>query len=208
MTYTELKQAIQDYASNYEPSFISHIDQFIQMTEKRIVNDAQLPLEQSSTTMSTVVGVATLNVGAVTGYIAVDSIAVVVSGAYSYLDNKEEEYLRTAFPNLSTLGKPRLYTVYDHQTLKVAPTPDAIYSVELRYTSYPTSIVTSITSWLGTNYEFALLYGSMRDAAIYLKEEPDVVAMYEGKYAEAMGQVKTFAKDRASVDSYRTRGSQ
>lgn len=208
MTYTELKQAIQDFATNYEPSFVSHIDQFIQMTEKRIVNDAQLPLEQSSTVLATAVGVSTINVGAVSGYIAVDSIAVTVGGAYSYLDNKEEEYMRSAFPNPGTLGKPRLYNVYDHQTLKLAPTPDAIYPVELRYTSYPTSIVTSATSWLGTNYEFALLYGAMRDAAIYLKEEADVVAMYEGKYSEAMGQVKTFAKDRASVDSYRTRGQE
>jgi hypothetical protein len=205
MTYTELKQAIQDFASNYETSFVSHIDQFIKMTEKRIVNDAQLPLEQSSTVLSTVVGVSTLNVGAVTGYIAVDSIAVTVAGTYSYLDNKEEEFMRSAFPTPSALGKPRLYNVYDHQTLKLAPTPDAIYAVELRYTSYPTSIVTSATSWLGENYEFALLYGAMRDAAIYLKEEPDVVAMYDGKYAEALGQVKTFADERASVDSYRTR---
>lgn len=208
MTYTELKQAIQDFASNYETSFVGHIDQFIQMTEKRIVNDAKLPLEQSAATLATTVGVATINVGTVTGYLAVESIAVTVGGAYSYLDNKEEEYLRSAFPNPSALGKPRLYTVYDHQTLKVAPTPDAIYPVELRYTSYPASIVTTATSWLGTNYEFALLYGAMRDAAVYLKEEPDVIAMYEGKYNEAMGQVKAFAEDRASVDSYRTRGQQ
>ena len=61
------------------------------------------------------------------------------------------------------------------------------------------------TTWLSTNYEFALLYGALRDAAIYLKEEADVVAMYEGKFTEAMVEIKQFGEQRASVDTYRTR---
>jgi hypothetical protein len=208
MTYTELKQAIQDYATNYEPSFIGHIDQFLVMTEKRIIMEASLPVEQSATTLTLVPGTSTIDTTTITGYIAVDSMAVTVSGAYAYLDNKDEEYMRTAFPDPTVQGKPRLYNVYDNKTLKLAPTPDQAYPLELRYSSYPQSVTaaSSGTTWLSTNFEFALLYGSLRDAAVYLKEEPDVVAMYESKYTEAMNEVIKFGEKKASVDSYRTRG--
>jgi hypothetical protein len=206
MTYTELKQALQDYASNNETSFVAHINDFIDMTEKRIIQDANLPLQQNSTQLTANVNSPLLDVSAVAGYLSVDSLAINVAGAYTYLDNKEEEYMRMAYPNPNTTGKPRLYNVYDHQTLKLAPTPDIAYLLELRYFSYPTSIVLSGTSWIGTNFPQALLYGAMRDVAVYLKEEPDIVAMHETKYAEAMSQVKGFADKRAHVDSYRARG--
>jgi hypothetical protein len=207
MTYNELKQAIQDFATNTEPSFVSHIDQFIVMTEHRIIMEASLPVEQSSTTLTLVPGTNTIDTTSISGYISVDSMAVTVGGAYSYLDNKEEEYMRTAFPNPSTQGKPRLYNVYDNKTLKLAPTPDQAYPLELRYSSYPPSLTATLTTtWLSTNFEFALLYGSMRDAAIYLKEEPDVVAMYENKYTEALNEVIKFGDKKASLDAYRTRG--
>lgn len=207
MTYTELKQAIQDYASNNETSFVAHIDEFIVMTEKRIVQDARLPLEQSSTVLTLTPSTPDLSLTALTDFTSVDSVAINVAGVYTYLDNKDEEYMRMAFPNITATGKPRLYCVHDQAALQFAPTPDIAYSVELRYLSYPTSLtVTGTTTWLSLNYEFALLYGALRDAAVYLKEEADVVAMYESKYAEALGQITTFGSKRASVDRYRTRG--
>ena len=45
----------------------------------------------------------------------------------------------------------------------------------------------------------------MRDAAIYLKEEADVVAMYESKYTEAMNEIIKFGDKKASLDGYRKR---
>jgi hypothetical protein len=58
------------------------------------------------------------------------------------------------------------------------------------------------TTWLGDNFEFALQYGALRDAAVFLKEEADVVAMYEAKYQEALAQVKAFGMIGRS-DDYR-----
>jgi hypothetical protein len=205
MNHTELKQAIQDVATNSETTFVSHIDEFITMTEKRIIDEAELPLQQNSTQLLAVIGNPVLDVSTVPGYLAVDSLATNIAGAYRYLDNKEEEYLRAAYPNPTIQGAPRLYNVYDHQTLKLAPTPDVAYTMELRYFSYPPSIVNTMTSWLGTNFPHALLYGALRDAAVYLKEEADIVAMYEGKYNEALNEIKSFADRRSHVDSYRNR---
>lgn len=206
MTYTELKQAIQDYTSNNEASFVAHIDQFITMTEKRIIQEARLPLEQNSATLTCTPGSTNISIAALSTFMSVDSIAVNTSGTYAFLDSKEEEYLRMAFPNINTLGKPRLYCMYDTNTIKLAPTPDQSYVLELRYLSYPTGLVTTgTTTWMSINFEFALLYGALRDAAVYLKEEPDVVAMYENKYTEALNKIKAFGDLRASFDSYRTR---
>jgi hypothetical protein len=208
MTYTELKQAIQDFASNAEPSFLAHIDEFIVMTEKRILQDAALPLEQNSTILTTTPGAAELLLTSIPNWLSVDSLAVNVGGTYAYLDNKDEEYLRMAFPTITATGKPRIYCVYDVNTLKLAPTPDIVYNVEMRYRTYPESITTTgTTTWLSTTFEYALLYGAMRDAAVYLKEEADVVAMYEAKYAEALQQIMTFNETRASLDVYRKRNA-
>lgn len=206
MNYTELKQSIQDYAGNTEASFVSHIADFVRMTEKRIYIDADLPVARASVQTATTIGLNTVDLAAIApSFLSVDSFAVIVAGSHRYIDNKDAEYLRTAFPNSSTQGVPRLYTVDTHETLVMAPTPDAVYTIELQYMRYPDSMVDTNTSWLGGKFDQALLYGSMRDAAIYLKEEADVIAMYETKYTEALGQVVGFGEKRASVDKYRKR---
>ena len=206
MTYVELAQAIEDFAQNAEPSYLAQIPTFVRMTERRIVLDAELPLTRASTTLSTAIGVATLSLSAVSGYQSVESFAVQVAGAYQYLDNKQEEFLRAAFPDPTAVATPRLYSVDTNNELTLAPTPDAIYTVQLRYWTYPASIVDTGTSWLGDNFDDALLYGALRDAAMYLKEEADIVAMYESKYAEALARIQKFAGTRATLDTYRKRG--
>lgn len=206
MTYVELKQLLMDFPSNNEASFEAHIPEFVRATEQRMMQDAKLPLQQLSAQVLTIPGDPSVSLSAVTGYLSVDSLHVVVDGAYRPLDNKDEEYLRAAFPNPAVTGTPRLYCVDDETTLKLAPTPAVEQTLELRYYAHPPSIVDVGTTWLGTHFPFALQYGALRDVAVYLKEEPDVVAMYEGKYAEALTQLNTFAARRAFVDAYRTRG--
>jgi len=206
MTYVELAAALQAFPQDAEPTFLAQIPTFVRMTERRIVLEAELPLTRTSTTLSTAIGVATLSLSAVSGYQSVESFAVQVAGAYQYLDNKQEEFLRAAFPDPTVVAAPRLYSVDTENELTLAPTPDAIYTVQLRYWAYPASIVDTGTSWLGDNFDDALLYGALRDAAMYLKEEADIVAMYESKYAEALARIQKFAGTRATLDTYRKRG--
>ena len=206
MTYVELAAALQAFPQDAEATFLAQIPTFVRMTERRIVLEAELPLTRTSTTLSTAIGVATLSLSAVSGYQSVESFAVQVAGAYQYLDNKQEEFLRAAFPDPTVVAAPRLYSVDTKNELTLAPTPDAIYTVQLRYWAYPASIVDTGTSWLGDNFDHVLLYGALRDAAVYLKEEADVVAMYETKYMEGLAQIKQFAGKRATLDAYRTRG--
>ena len=57
------------------------------------------------------------------------------------------------------------------------------------------------TSWLGTNFETVLLYGSLREAVIFQKGEQDMVNYYEQKYQESLALLKDLGdgKDRRSA---------
>jgi hypothetical protein len=86
----------------------------------------------------------------------------------------------------------------------LGPTPDIGYSVELHYFFYPESIVTAGTTWLSDNFDTALLYGAMREAAIFQRQEPDVVANYEAKYQETMMLLKQLGDGKERQDAYRS----
>ena len=59
------------------------------------------------------------------------------------------------------------------------------------------------TSWLGDNFDPVLLYGSMREAVIFMKGEQDMVAYYEKAYQEGMGQLKRLGDGLERNDAYR-----
>lgn len=59
------------------------------------------------------------------------------------------------------------------------------------------------TSWLGDNFDPVLLYGSMREAILFMKGEQDLVGYYETKYQEAVGQLKRLGDGLERNDAYR-----
>jgi hypothetical protein len=82
--------------------------------------------------------------------------------------------------------------------------PDQSYVVELHYFFYPESIVTAGTTWLGDNFDTALLYGALREAIIYQKGEQDLIAQYEQKYMESMSLLKNLGDGKERSDAYRS----
>ena len=89
----------------------------------------------------------------------------------------------------------------------LAPTPDSSYTAELHYFYRPVSITSggeTDTTWLSTNAEMALLYGALIEAYIYMKGEQDVMAMYNGRFQEAMNGVKMLGEAKEVTDEYRT----
>jgi hypothetical protein len=59
------------------------------------------------------------------------------------------------------------------------------------------------TSWLGDNYDPVLLYGSMREAMLFMKGEADLVKYYEEKYQEALMQLNRLGTGLERGDAYR-----
>lgn len=87
----------------------------------------------------------------------------------------------------------------------MGPTPDSAYAAELRYTRLPTSIVSASTTWLGDNAHRALLYASLVEAAIFMRQDENVILAYENSYQDALKGLTIFGELRVKKDSYKTR---
>lgn len=209
MNYTQLKQAIQDYAENTEDLFVANIPTFVEQAESRVYNTVHIPTLRKNVTGSFTLGNRYLSCP--TDFLAVYSIAVIDAlGSYTYLLNKDVSFVREAYPSPATLGIPRYYSIFGPQSdaptelsLLVTPTPDNSYSIELHYFYYPISIVVNGTSWLGDNYDPVLFYGAMREALTFMKAETDTISEYETKYQEAILQLSRLVVGLERGDSYR-----
>jgi hypothetical protein len=203
MTYTELKAAINSYSEN---SFdTTDVDTFIQQAEQRIFNTVQLPDLRRNQVGNTTSGNKYLTTPS--DWLSTYSLAVVDSNnEYTYLINKDVNFIRESFPDTDSAfyGKPEYYAIFDDNTFILGPTPDQNYTVELHYFYYPTSIVTAGTSWLGDNFDTALFYGSLLEAATYLKAEPDTIANYNQRYMDAISMLKQLGDGKDRRDAYRS----
>lgn len=208
MNYSELTQALQDYLETQEASFVSNIPMFVRQAEERIYRSVQIPELRKNATAITTTGNQYL--ARPSDFLSVFSLAVVDgSGNYSYLYDKDVNFIREAYPGPTTQGLPKYYAQFDGDQTGVTegnfilgPTPDSTYTVELHYYYDPPSIVATGTSWLGDNAEAALLYGALVEAYTYLKGDADMLQNYRDRYAEAMSQL--FGIDvRSKRDDYR-----
>ncbi len=204
MNYSQLTTLIQDYCESTEQSFVANIPTFVQLAEERIYNTVQLPAIRKNVTGSTSNGNQYLSLPS--DWLSTFSMAVIdpTTQDYEYLLNKDVNYIRAAYPPPTSTGKPAYYAIFDDTTMLLGPTPDAAYTIELHYYYYPTSIVNSGTSWLGTNFETVLLYGSLREAYTYLKGSEDMMNYYEQKYQESLGQLKRLGDGLDRQDAYRS----
>jgi hypothetical protein len=296
MNYVQLYQAIQDYSENTESLFVNNISRFVIEAENRIYNSVQIPSLRKNVTGNLTSGSKYLSCP--DDYLSTYSLAVIdgTTGAYSYLLNKDVNFIREAYPTPTSTGTPKYYALFGSQytnanelSFIVGPTPDSAYSAELHYFYYPVSIVqgaisglnpptggssyttgvypnitltggqgsgatatitvaggvvsavtltnpgnfyavgdslttassniggtgagfsvtvsavnnTAGTSWLGDNYDPVLLYGSMREAMLFMKGEADLVKYYEEKYMEALQQLNRLGTGLERGDAYR-----
>jgi len=211
MNYTQLTSAIKGFAENDFPatvgSFTSadQIARFVQLAEQRIYNMVQLPAIRKNVTGTMTVGNKYL--ATPSDWLSTFSLAVINSdNEYHYLLNKDVNFIRESFPDTDSafFGKPQYYAVFDDNTFILGPTPDASYNSELHYFYYPTSIVTAGTSWLGTNFDSALLYGALLEAALFMKTDADTMTMYKARYDDAMAELKQLGDGKNRQDAYRS----
>jgi len=223
MNYSELSAAIQTYTENNFPtitladsstvSSTAQINRFIQQAEQRIYNSVQFPSLRKNVTGTITSGNKYLSCP--DDFLSSFSLAIYSgSSAYTFLLNKDVNFMREAYPTPTDTGTPKYYalfgptvsgsTISNELSFILGPTPDATYSAELHYYYYPQSIVTSSTSWLGDNFDTVLLYGSLVEAYTFMKGEPDLIGLYEGKYKEALALAKRLGDGLERQDAYRS----
>jgi hypothetical protein len=200
MNYAQLVAEIESYTENQFQ--VEDINTFIEQAEQRIYNSVQLPALRKNVT-----GNVTANnnyLAAPSDWLATFSLAVIdASGNYTYLLDKDVNFIRESYRKSTDTGLPIYYALFDQNTFILGPTPDAAYSMELHYYYYPTSIVIAGTTWLGDNFDSALLYGALLEAYTYMKGEADVLATYKSRYDEAMFLLKQLGDGKNRRDSYR-----
>ena len=218
MNYTTLFETIKGYVENDFPdttftdvagtgtvdlTSTEQINTFIEEAEQRIFNSVQILDLRKNVTGQCTSGNKYL--GVPSDWLANFSIAVIDDdGSYTYLLNKDVNFIREAFPNPSSTGLPTHYAFFNKDSYILGPTPDANYTMELHYFYYPPSIVSAGTSWLGDNFDSVLLYGSLLEAYTFMKGEQDVIAMYQKRYDEALAILKQLAEGKNRQDMYRT----
>ena len=207
LTYTQLVQQIEDVTENtYE---VQDVNGFIQRAEQLIYNTVQLPSLRKNVTGSMTANNKYLSTPS--DFLSVYSLAVIKpSGEYLYLLNKDVNFIREAYPSPTSTGLPKHYAIFGPTTtfpnelsLILGPTPDAAYGAELHYFYYPESIVTAGTTWLGDNFDSALLNGSLVEAIRFMKGEQDMVQLYEKLYLQSIALLKQLGDGKQRMDAYR-----
>ena len=209
MNYAALVAAVSSYTENTFPTVDMNL--FITQAEKRIYNSVQIPSLRKNVTGSTTASNKYLQCP--TDFLSTFSLAAInpTTGAYTFLLNKDVNFIREAYPKPTSTGAPKFYAIFgprsDNEaelTFILGPTPDAVYSTELHYFYYPESIVTASNTWLSDNYDPALLYGALVEAYTNMKGEQDMIGLYDGKYKEALGQLKRLGDGLERQDAYRS----
>lgn len=222
MNYAALSAAIQDYTQNYETEFVANIPVFIKQAEQRIYNSVQFPSLRKNVTGS--VSASNKYLSCPNDFLSVYSLAVITgvtggnlnTGSYEYLLNKDVNFIRQAYPSPNDTGTPKYYALFgptvsgavisDELSFILGPTPDAAYDVELHYYYFPESITVAPDgqTWLGDNFDTVLLYGSLVEAYTFMKGEADMMALYDGKYKEALALAKRLGDGLERQDAYRS----
>ena len=208
MTYAQLVVAVSDYCENTFDN--TDMNTMIKQAEQRIYNTVQIAnLRKNVTGTLTAIN---KYLSCPDDFLSVYSLAIYPSGggSYIYLLNKDVNFMRDAYPNPTTTGTPKHYAIFGPQSTNVnelsfivGPTPNTAYGAELHYYYYPESIVTALTTWLGDNFDSALLYGTLCEAYTYMKGEPDMVALVNQRYIQAIALLKNLGDGKQRMDAYR-----
>ena len=201
MNYTDLKTNIQDIC---ETTFTdAQLNLFTDQAEQKIYNTVQITALRNNVTGSLTSGIKYLTLP--TDFLYPYSLAVLDGdGVFTYLLNKDVNFIREAYPNPATTGVPVHYALFSDTSIILGPTPNSGYTMELHYGYYPESIVTASTTWLGDEFDSALLNGALIEAIRFMKGEPDIIANYEKLYLQSIGLLKNLGDGKLREDMYRS----
>lgn len=200
-TYAELCVQASEICENEFSS--DQLAMFFRTAEQKIYNTVQIPALRKNVTGNMTAGNKYLAIP--TDFLYVFSMAVVgADGAYEFLLDKDVNFIREAYPFPLVSGKPRHYAIFDADTFILGPTPNASFLVELHYGYYPESIVTAGTTWLGDEFDSALLNGALVEAIRFMKGEQDIVQLYSELFLQSMSLLKNLGDGKLRQDAYRS----
>lgn len=205
MTYAQVEQAVQDFLETQETTFVANIPLFIRMAEERILKTVQLNLFRKSAVGAMTTGNPVFALP--TDFLSQNSFNFTdATGNKTFMLLKDIDFIQTYNPNPATTGEPKYYARLDVDSLILGPTPNSNYVTELNYLYRPASLTAgapSGTTWLSENAELTLLYGTLIEAYIFLKGDPDLQQMYDKRFQESLVGLKILGEAKEPVEEYR-----
>lgn len=151
---------------------------YVRMAELRLNTDLASREQDTSVTVSTVAGSSSVSLPA--DFISLRSLASPDGGTLDYLTTEQLD----ARYSSEDEAEPRSYTISD-STLLLAPVPDAVYALTLRYRATLLPLIDNGANWLLTNHPDAYVCGAMIYVCRYTKNRADL-PVWEAGYADAV----------------------
>ena len=209
MTYAELVQKIRDYTEVSSTVLTDTIvNGFISDAEFRLLRDVDTDSNRKYVTAQLVSGTRFIDTPSdllvIRSAQIVDSDGVGASNNRDFLQYRDTSFMSEFNPAEST-GVPKYYSNWDQNTIVVAPTPNATYTIQVNYILKPDGLSsTNTTTYLSQQFPNGLLYACLVEAFSFLKGPNDLLQLYEGKYKQAVEGFSVEQMGRRRRDEYQS----
>ena len=209
MTYAELVDKIRNYTEVTSTVLTDAIiNGFIEDAEWRILREVDMDANRRYKTAQFIASTRFIDVPAdalvIRSAQITDSSGVGASTNRDFLQYRDTSFMSEFNPTGAT-GVPKYYSLWDDNTIVVAPTPDATYTLQLNYILKPPGLSsTNTTTYLSLNFPNGLLYACLIEAFSFLKGPNDLLQLYEGKYKQVVEGFSIEQMGRRRRDEYQS----
>ena len=210
-TFAELQEQIRGYTET-DINVLTDVvvNDFITQAELRIFREVDLDCYRAYEFATLTIGNEFIILpGAIPSLMSFVRYATIYNGAAGQtptrirLIQKDQSYMTEYWPNRNATAIPKYYSMWDQNTLYLAPTPSVAYNIELALNRNETKLsATNTTSWVSTNAPQVLLYACLIEAFKFLKGPYDLLAQYEKSYQEAVQRLAIEQQGRRRRDEY------
>ena len=189
LTYDSLTQTVLQYLERSDPAVVAFIPTAITMAEFEIAQNIKTlgQMEVADSTMS----IGNPVIAKPARWRKTVSMTVTTPTGKQPIFLRKLEYLNNYWPNVTATDVPLFYADYDADHWFIAPTPKAAYAFEaLCYTRLAPLDSTNQTNWLTQNAPNAMLFGTLKQTAPFLKDDARL-AVWAGLFDAALAALKT-----------------
>lgn len=189
LTYDSLTQLVLQYLERSDPAVVAFIPTAITLAEFEIAQNIKTlgQMEVADSTM----GIGNAVIAKPARWRKTVSMTVVTPTGKQPVYLRKLEYLNNYWPDISATGTPLFYADYDADHWFIAPTPDSAYAFEaLCYTRLAPLDSANQTNWLTQNAPNAMLFGTLKQTAPFLKDDARL-AVWAGLFDAALAALKT-----------------
>lgn len=202
MNYSELLDNVRNY-TEVDSNVLSNsvINVFLTNVENQIDRSIDTDAERRYATTSLTVNNAFVDLSGMPGTFrlarGVQIITNNTTNAREWMEQRDTTYIDEYTGNRTTTGQPKYWANWDNNTLILAPTPDATYTISVWYNEQPERLgngsgSTTTTTFISNNAPEVLLYGVLAESYSYLKNVQDM-QLYEQKF---QGALQAFANEQ------------